>query len=178
MLLPRRKWKDIEGYEGYYQVSNIGEVRSVDRWVTYKNGRKIFRKGKLMKLSPGTCGYPQVSLCSHGVEKKVSVHRLVATAFIPNPDNLPFVNHKDENKSNNIWTNLEWCTDKYNNNYGTRTERAAKSKSKPVRCIETGEIFNSIANADKWIDGGNVCASAKRGLRAGGYHWEYVDEDK
>lgn len=131
MLLPRRIWKDIKGWEGLYQVANIPyadkrQVRSVDRWITTKDGRKYFIKGTLMK-SQENDGYLYIDLCKNSKMKRYSIHRLVAKAFIPNPDNLPQVNHKDENPSNNIWTNLEFCTAEYNVNYGTRNERTGKS---------------------------------------------------
>ena len=111
-------WKDIEGYEGLYQVSNTGQVKSLN----YK-GRGVV---KLLKQAINHNGYNYVILYKNGKTKHYSVHRLVALAFIPNPDNLPIVNHKDENPSNNNVNNLEWCTIAYNNNYGTRNERAGK----------------------------------------------------
>lgn len=124
-------WKPVLGYEGLYEVSNLGRVRSVDRSVTYNNGQIHLHKGKL--LSPGKTnklGYLQVALCKNGSIKHKLVYRLVAEVFIPNPDNLPQVNHKDENPLNNCVDNLEWCTSEYNINYGTRTQRAIESNIK------------------------------------------------
>jgi len=119
-------WKDISGYEGLYQVSNLGRVRSLDRLSHYiRNGNpeaKLF-KGRIMKQSHTTDGYLMIYLRKGGKDKYYSVHRLVAQAFIPNPENLPFVNHKDEVKDNNCVDNLEWCTHIYNCNYGTAIER-------------------------------------------------------
>lgn len=115
------EWKDIKGYEGLYQVSNLGRVRSLSRYVKH---RTIYiLKGKLLKQRTRGKGYLAVTLCKNSKLKHYYVHRLVAEAFIPNPNNLPQVNHKDENKSNNCVDNLEWCDDKYNTNYGTRNER-------------------------------------------------------
>ena len=112
-------WKDIEGYEGLYQVSNLGRVRSLN----YR------RSGisKLLKQSTDEKGYKQVGLCKNGKQKNYHVHRLVAIAFISNPNNLPIINHKDENPSDNNANNLEWCTYEYNLNYGTVKERISES---------------------------------------------------
>ena len=119
----------IKGFDGLYEVSTWGNVRSLDRWITYKNGRKHFCKGKVLKLDYNNYGYLRVYLFKDGKRTNFLVHRLVAKAFVPNPDNLPLVNHKDEVKDNNYPYNLEWCTDEYNTNYGTRNERVAKSNT-------------------------------------------------
>lgn len=112
-------WKDIEGYEGLYQVSNTGWVRSL-------NYRRSGRS-KLLKQGTTKKGYKVVELHKNGKGKHSRVHRLVAMTFIPNPNNYKEVNHKDENPANNNVNNLEWCTSEYNNNYGTRTKRASES---------------------------------------------------
>ena len=106
-------WKDIKGYEGLYQISSHGRVKS------------LFRYKKILKPALQTKGYFYVSLCKPN--KNFTIHRLVAEAFIPNPDNLPCVNHKDEDKTNNHVDNLEWCTYEYNLNFGTRNERISES---------------------------------------------------
>lgn len=113
-------WRPVPGYEGIYEVSNLGRVRSLDR--IKRNGRGM--KGRIVKLQehPKT-GYVAIGLYKDGTEKMTLVHRLVALAFIPNPDNLPEINHKDEDKTNNKADNLEWCNRTYNNNYGTRKQR-------------------------------------------------------
>ena len=105
--------KDVKGYEGLYAVTSCGKVWS------YKN-EKFLKPGIYKK------GYLYVNLWKDGGFKTKQIHRLVAEAYIPNPDNLPQVNHKDENKANNCLQNLEWCDCKYNNNYGTRNERHKK----------------------------------------------------
>ena len=117
-------WRAIEGYEGLYEVSNTGRVRSVDRYVKYSNGRIHLHKGKVLRPIKDRDGYLQVNLCYSGRINSIKIHRLVAQAFIPNPDNLPQVNHKDEVKTNNNVDNLEWCDSKYNNNYGSRKDNA------------------------------------------------------
>jgi hypothetical protein len=117
------EWRDIEGFEGYYQVSNLGRVRSLDR--VKCDGIRM--KGRIMKTHFDACGYEMVQLRRDGKYKHPSIHRLVAIAFIPNPDNLPQVNHIDEIRNHNTVDNLEWCTVLYNQNYGHRRERASES---------------------------------------------------
>ena len=125
-------WKDIAGYEGYYQVSNWGRVKSMERLITYTNSKAITShfpvKERIISQKTDRYGYQKVSLKKDKARKLCSVHRLVAQAFIDNPDNLPLVNHKDENRGNNNAMNLEWCTNKYNLNYGNARERMAKAK--------------------------------------------------
>ena len=128
------EWKDIPGYEGFYQVSNLGVVRSVDHFVNSKNGSTALKKGKVIAQKKNIYGYMEVHLSRLGKCSSVRVHRLVASAFIPNPEGLPYVNHKDEVKSNNVVTNLEWCDGRYNTNYGTGISRAMQTK------IERGEV--------------------------------------
>ena len=111
-------FKDVKGYEGLYQVSNFGNIMSLN----YSNTGKA----KLMNPRERKDGYLQVHLYKNRKPKMFQVHRLVAEAFIPNPDNLPEVNHKDEDKTNNSVENLEWCTREYNNNYGTHNKRVSK----------------------------------------------------
>jgi len=127
-------WEDIKGYEGFYQVSNLGRVKSRERLKRHPRGNGYLPvHERILRQSKNTWGYSQVTLYKDGKPKtNLPVHRLVAQAFIPNPDCLPEVNHKDENKSNNAVSNLEWCTAKYNENYGTHTERCAAKRSKPV----------------------------------------------
>ena len=117
------EWRPIEGYEGLYEVSNLGRVRSLDRYIKYSNGNIHLHKGKMLSPTKDTVGYLKVGLYCNGKYKMFSVHRLVAQAFIPNPDNLPQVNHRDENPSNDNVDNLEWCDAKYNLNYGSRQDK-------------------------------------------------------
>ena len=130
-------WKDVAGYEGLYQVSNKGNVYSVERI----NSQRRKWGGYTLKLSIDKIGYPRVNLYKDGRNKNVTVHRLVANAFLPNPNNYPEINHQDEDKTNNNVENLEWCTRKYNINHGTRTKRMANTNNNPVKCVheETGE---------------------------------------
>lgn len=119
------QWKPIKSYEGIYEISNLGRVRSLTRVVNRYNRWPMTVKGKILTPFPNTGGYLRIRLCKQGKEHDYSIHRLVALAFLPNPKGLEFINHKDENKSNNKATNLEWCNRFYNNNYGTRTYRAS-----------------------------------------------------
>lgn len=128
-------WRSIDGYEGLYEVSNTGLIRSLDRFVGNRN--RI--KGKILSIRIEKDGYCSVALSKDGKIKRYKIHRLVAQAFIPNPEGLPQVNHKDENKTNNNVDNLEWCTSKYNINYGSRLNKSLLTKS------ERGYIdFNMI----------------------------------
>ena len=119
-------WKDIEGFEGLYQVSNLGRVKSLPRLVPFKQGLYRMTCERMMKIALTKAGYCKVCLCKPNVQRQFFVHRLVAQAFIPNPLGLPIVNHKDENPLNCSSDNLEWCSYKYNSNYGTCRERIGK----------------------------------------------------
>ena len=121
-------WKDIEGYEGLYQVSNLGRVRSLDRYVNNNHETKSLKKGRILVNSIlKSTGYLRVSLSREGKFVSKQVHRLVAEAFVSNPNNYPIINHKDENPLNPCADNLEWCTSEYNNNYGTRLDKISKA---------------------------------------------------
>lgn len=112
-------YRDIIGYEGLYQISNFGNVKSLERITS--DGRRI--KERFLNFTNTKDGYFRVILCKNKISKAFLVHRLVAQAFIPNTNNLPQINHKDENHINNNVNNLEWCTAKYNSNYGTKIDR-------------------------------------------------------
>ena len=165
-------WKDIEGYEGLYQVSNKGRVKSLN----YHNTKKE----KILKTFIVGNGYLQVNLYKNKTIKSFYVHRLVAKAYLPNQQNLSCVNHIDENKQNNSVENLEWCTHKYNTNYGTRNERAGKELSKQVYQYSKDGVLISVweSTAECGRNGynfGNI-ASCCRGERKShrGYIWSYT----
>ena len=153
-------WKDVIGYEGFYKVSDRGNVYSVRRICT--SGRKL--GGHLLKPCYDKDGYLHVSLCKNGVMKTKRIHRLVAEAFTPNQNNYLEINHKDEDKTNNRVENLEWCTRGYNNNHGTRIERVSK-KVRAVN-IETGEVitFNSTQEAVRKGYSSGAVSQASRGI--------------
>lgn len=166
------EWRTIKGYEGLYEVSSLGNVRSLNRLSA--NGRKL--KGKPVKQTRNK-SYLHVKLTKDGTTTTYISHRVVAFAFIDNPNNLPDVNHKDENPLNNAIDNLEWCTRDYNTNYGTRNERISKSKSIPVVGVnlEDSSIirFQSSREAGKnGFDQGSIsaCTNGKYPSHRG-YQW-------
>ena len=140
-------WKDIENYEGLYQVSNFGRVRSLDRVVRRNKGFGLC-KGRVLKPRL-PAGYCQVSLCKQNNVSQFLVHRLVAEAFVPNPDNLPQVNHKDEVKTNNRADNLEWCTPEYNCNYGNHNKKLSEALTGKKRKPLSEEHKRKISEGNK-----------------------------
>lgn len=132
----KEKWRPVVGYEGFYEVSSLGRVRSLNRVVQHADGISSIRKGRVLKPLSDKYGYLVVHLCKDGKQTNKKVHRLVAKAFIPNPEGLPQVNHKNEVKNDNRVENLEWCDAAYNSAYGTARTRAAKRLSKTVLQID------------------------------------------
>lgn len=170
--------KDIRGFEGLYTIDEDGNVYSI-------------RSKKYLRPSVGTNGYLSITLCVNNVKTKREIHRLVAETFIPNNDNLPEVNHRDENKCNNNVNNLEWCSRMYNAHYGTAINRMSKSLTgkpatwfhKPIYQLDmNNEIIKEWAcssDAAKYlgVDGSlirRVCRG--EGKSAYGYRWRYADE--
>ena len=176
-------WRPVRDFEGLYEVSNLARVRSVDRWSKYKGSdtKQAFRKGRILRQDKTSAGYYLVTLCRDGVHFHCSVHRLVAEAFVPNPENLQQVNHKDENKSNNLPSNLEWCDRIYNTNYGTGIYRSSSKKRKPIEQLTLAgqhvAYYDSLteateANGMKRFGIINVCKGRQKS--AYGYQWRYV----
>ena len=130
------EWRSIPGYEGLYEVSSYGRVKSLEKY-RYNNGRKQLLKERILKPH-NTKGYFMICLYKNKTYKSYQIHRLVAQVFIPNPDNLPEVNHRDENPGNNNVENLEWCDHKYNMNYNDVLKRRSQ------RMKENG-IYEKIA---------------------------------
>lgn len=140
-------WKDIKNYEGLYQVSNLGRVKSINRVVKRGDNFKPVCE-RILKPGGKNRGSYFVILSKNGKSSTKYIHRLVAQAFIPNPNNLPVVNHKDENPLNDNVDNLEWCTWSYNNSYNDLRKRAAKSKRKPViQYSKSGEFIKEWSHA-------------------------------
>lgn len=182
MVFRKEIWKPIKDYEELYEVSNLGNVRSVDRYVNAKlNGVLTKRKIEGTNIKPylHKTGYYIVKLSKNGKRKNIKIHRLVAEAFIDNPNKLKCINHKDENKLNNYVENLEWCSYKYNNNYGTKKERISQSMFKKV-CQYTVDgkfikIWDSIKEAQKYYKTGNISAVCKNKRKTtAGYVWKYM----
>ena len=123
-------WKDIKGYEGYYKVSNLGNVKSLSRMVIRSNGYPLKVNERILKVNTNRFGYNKVKLNKDGKTKNCFVHRLVATSFIDNPSDLPEVNHKNEIKNDK---NLEWISRIDNVNYGSRTAKAIENSLKTKR---------------------------------------------
>lgn len=176
--------KTLNGYEGLYQISNTGKVKSLPKPMTNGKGN-YYRKEKILKPITQDNGYFTVTLYNNKKGVIYYIHKLVAETFISNPNNLPVVNHKDENKLNNNIDNLEWCTDEYNLNYGTRNKSISESMinnpahSTPVLCVETGITYPSMQEVERLlkIHNSHICDCCKgRRKRAGGYHWKYVEE--
>ena len=163
-------YKDIQGYEGKYQISNLGNVYSL---IT----------NKILKPRLTLDGYYQVDLCKNGVKKHLYIHRLVAQSFLDNPKNYKIVNHKDENSMNNIVSNLEWCNSTYNNNYGNCKRKISEANSIKINQYDMDGNFikqwlgiNNIERCLK-INKGNICMCCKgKRNNAGGYKWKYTHE--
>ena len=172
-------WKDIEGYEGLYEVSSYGRVKSLGQFVNHNYGGYAYRKGRILKPANNGQGYLQVVLYKNGYKKTFKVHRLVAEAFLDNPDNLPCVNHRDENPLNNIVSNLEWCTVKYNVNYGTGLKRMSEKLSKPVlQYTLDGELIKEWSSARECDKNGfcyqHISACCRGQLKQHkGFIWRY-----
>ena len=124
-------WKPVVGYEGLYEVSNYGRIRSVDR-VVFQQGRNQLYRGRIMATFINNSGYEAIRLSKGNKKKGMLIHRIVAEAFLPNPNSHPYVNHKDETKTNNSADNLEWCSLEYNVNYGTSTRRRSIKMGKRI----------------------------------------------
>lgn len=182
-------WKDINGYDGLYMVSNYGRVY-------FKGCKSMGRRHHRDRISRmlherNSFGYKVVTLIDiNGNRYDCKVHRLVAKAFIPNPHNYPYINHKDENKANNCVSNLEWCTPSYNNHYGTRDIRSKYTNThSPKQCIKVIQltlddnpvkVWFSIKEAKRhgYHENGIIscCKHRKGSHTANGYHWEYLSE--
>ena len=175
--LPNEVWSPVKGYEGLYKVSTMGNAKSLNY---NKTGKE-----KVMKLTKDPKGYLRLHLSKDGKVKTFQVHRLVAQAFIPNPDNLPCINHKDENPLNNHYSNLEFCSYQYNNTYGRRIERVTKAMtngklSKPVcQYSLDGEFIKewpSLKEVQRQLgfNKGNLSACCRgKYKQAYGYIWRY-----
>lgn len=179
-------WKPVVGYEGKYEVSNLGRVRSLSRVIDMPsklgNIYPLHHNGKVLKMRLNNKGYYYLRLCG----KMFTVHRLVAKAFVSNPNGYSCVNHKDENPKNNKAENLEWCTFQYNLNYGTCRARIGKKCWVAVVATDgDGKeyYFSSMREAQEktGVDYRNItncCRNVKHRQTAGGYKWRYARKDE
>ena len=187
-------WKDIPEYEGFYQASSLGRIRSVDHCAMHSRGHSVVnRKGRILAPQMDMYGYYRVPLSKLGKTKHHLVHRLVAITFIPNPDSLPIINHKDLNKTNNTVDNLEWVTQQENCVHAITnghkailssdarkkvTQGAKAANSLPIICITIDEKFDSVTDASKslGISKSAIIRSAKYNKRIrNGYEFRYLN---
>lgn len=172
--LPNEIWKDIKGYENKYQISNYGRVKSLLN-VCWYNEKK---REKILTIKT-TSHYPHIRLMNKGIGKNYLIHRLVAEAFIPNPKKLPQVNHKDENKCNNCVDNLEWCTNKYNVNYGKRKKIVKEKLSIKIEQYDLTynliKVWGTMNDAIRYYNNNRHICDVCKGKRktASGYIWKY-----
>ena len=172
----KEEWRMCKGFEPFYMVSNCGRVKSV---AVYSNKyQKILNRPveKMKHIETTRDGYKRVLISYYGKHYHCSMHRLVAQAFIENPNNYPCINHKDENKSNNVHTNLEWCSASYNNAYGTRMQRVRKKVQQSLNGVVIA-TYDSMSDAGKAI--GQKAGAISRCCHGfyktcGGYEWTLV----
>src|SRR5699024_5761663 len=186
------EWRDVPGYEGLYQVSNMGRIKSLDRKVKYSDGRTFIHKGIILKPGQDHRGYLYVNLSKKGKIKPYRVHRCVAGSFLKRSPDKPEVNHIDENKENNKVSNLEWCNREYNNNYGTRIERIhssdgiknmVKERSIKVIQLENGvvkNVWDSLMDCERsGFHRKNIkkCCEGKQKTHKG-FAWKFYEEEE
>lgn len=178
------EWKPIEWLQNIYEVSNEGRVRSIDRIEKMKNGVMRPRKGRVLCQKTALSGYKSVHISINGKAKDYLTHRLVALAFIPNPDSLPCINHKDNNKANNRVENLEWCTHQYNISYKGNRDRAVATRGcRKVKKFSKDGVFIEeyrsccAASRANGLSNGNLHETLHNKQKTcGGFIWKYSDE--
>ena len=180
--MKNEEWRDVVGYEGLYQVSDQGRVKSLERTIIKKDGRKQTVKERILKGTPDKDGYLKIGLCgSTRKQKWFQVHRLVGEAFIQNPDEKPQINHINDIKTDNRACNLEWSTRRENCNHGSRNERVAKAQSKPVaQYAQDGELIKvwpstmEVGRQTGFSQGYISLAANGKYKQAYGFIWKYI----
>lgn len=180
------EWRPVVGLVGYYEVSNLGNVRSISRKVRENSPKGgYFQEGRVIAKWKDEKGYCVAHLCRDGVSFNKYIHRLVAEAFIPNPDNLPIINHRDENPSNNVVSNLEWCTAQYNVTYGNAIQKRQDGTRKPIYQLD--KDTKEIVKVWKWAgeiakqygcSKGRIFGWCEDYAEAEGYIWCYAEDYK
>lgn len=185
------EWKDIPGYEGLYQASSFGNIKACARIIPYTNGKTIHKKERILSLVKGYGSYYTIGLNKNGKHKTYNVHYLIALTFIDNPEKLPCVNHKDENKYNNNLENLEWCSYSYNTKYNnnmrkkiiTRNFNNSRGCEKKVYQYDLQgnliKVWDSVRaiNRELGYRTPNIsacCLNKKYRKQAYGYKWSYI----
>jgi hypothetical protein len=189
--VPMEQWKPVKNYEGFYEVSNLGRVRSTTR--TIKAGinynETCVKKGKILKLSKKRSGYYFFDASVENKVKTITVHRAVATTFIPNEENKPCINHKNAIKTDNRVENLEWVTYKENSEHASMMKLFPTPQKRKILCVEENRIFESSVEAARWLNeekfkgSKNMMSMARmiRGICCGrrksayGYRWKDID---
>jgi hypothetical protein len=187
----KEEWRAVPGYEGLYELSNMGWVRSLDRIVRASGVSKRRAFGHVLNPYTNKLRYQYVALSKDGKSKTLSLHRLVANVFVPNPNNYSIINHKDENPSNNRADNLEWCTQMYNVHYGTGMERGDAKSNHGRMAVDKLDLngnyicsYRSISEAAEAVGvrKQSICACLKgkhsngrNVFTAGGYKWRYKE---
>lgn len=187
----KEEWRAVPGYEGLYELSNMGRVRSLDRIVRASGVSKRRAFGRVLNPYTNKLRYQYVALSKDGKSKTLSIHRLVANVFVPNPNNYSIINHKDENPSNNRADNLEWCTQMYNVHYGTGMERGDAKSNHGRMAVDKLDLngnyicsYRSISEAAEAVGvrKQSICACLKgkhsngrNVFTAGGYKWRYKE---
>lgn len=172
------EWRDVVGFEGFYEISNCGRVMSVDRTQTITwNGKKVEKpiKGRIIAQSKQNCGYVIANLSANGMRREMTVHRMVAMAFIDNPLCLKEVNHKDGDKNNNNVWNLEWVNRSENLKHRARI-LGQRGNAVRVKCIDTGKEYRAIKDAanEIGVTAASINRAIRKGQRSGGFRWERV----
>ena len=178
------EWRPIKGYEGLYEVSSVGRVKRLGRKTVTSSGKVRYLKETIRKPQKDIKGYLNLRLSNNGTYKFCRIHRLVAEAFIPNPNNKPQVNHINEDRADNRVDNLEWVTCTENNNHGSRNEKIAKIQRKPVEgmSLKDNSILKYKQLKDTKLDGFNhlMVSRCCRGIqyKHRGYIWRFITEEE